>query len=333
MALNMVYNGNVRSEGGIPAERENKKVIKEYDRMAEKKETESTAKTTRAKKTTAEKPVAEKAASAKATAAKTAEKAEKTAEKVEETVKKTAEKVSEEKPASKASSAKKPEKPYSTAGAMERRIGAIICWVLAIACEIFAICLYTGKLEITFMNTIVAIVILVIVDLILVIVGSLLWKKANHIDPASKKNKLKFFLWNNMGVIACIVAFIPFLIVILTDKENKDPQMKKICGIAVGIALVIGVLFGIEWSPISSEEKTEQMQEYSNDDVWYTMFGKKYHLYEDCQHINKSDSKTKSTVEGAINHGCNGVCKTCQNNKQKELENQNDKNAVENGDK
>ena len=311
--------------------------------MAEKKETESTAKTTRAKKTTAEKPVAEKAASAKASAAKTAEKAEKTAEKaaekvektaekVEETVKKTAEKVSEEKPAAKASSAKKTEKPYSTAGAMERRIGAIICWVLAIACEIFAICLYTGKLEITFMNTIVAIVILIIVDLILVIVGSLLWKKANHIDPASKKNKLKFFLWNNMGVIACIVAFIPFLIIILTDKENKDPQMKKICGIAVAIALVIGVLFGIEWSPISQEEKTEQVQ-YSAH-VWYTQFGKKYHLYEDCQHINKSDSKTENSVEEAINHGCNGVCKTCADRYEKDHDGEsylNIKDAVENG--
>ena len=302
--------------------------------MAEKKETESTAKTTRAKKTTAEKPVAEKAASAKATAAKTAEKAEKTAEKVEETVKKTAEKVSEEKPASKASSAKKPEKPYSTAGAMERRIGAIICWVLAIVCEIFAICLYTGKLEITFMSTKVALIILIVLDLVLVIIGSLLWKKANHIDPASKKNKLKFFLWNNMGVIACIVAFLPFIIIILTDKENKDPQMKKIAGIAAAIALVIGVLFSIEWSPISSEEKTEQIQ-YAHH-VYYTQFGKKYHLYGDCQHINTSDTKTENTVEEAINHGCNGVCKTCADRYEKEHDGEsylNIKDAVENGDK
>ena len=192
---------------------------------------------------------------------------------------------------------------------MERRIGAIICWVLAIVCEIFAICLYTGKLEITFMKTTIALVILIVVDLILVIIGSLLWKKANHIDPASKKNKLKFFLWNNMGVIACIVAFLPFIIVILTDKENKDPQMKKIAGIAAAIALVIGVLFSIEWSPISQEEKTAQVQ-YS-EHVYYTQWGKKYHLYEDCSHINNSDSKTEASVEEAINHGCNGVCKTC----------------------
>ena len=292
--------------------------------MAEKKDTETTAKTTTSK---AKKAAGEKASTAKTTAAKTAEKAEKAvdeaaekvekaAEKAEETVKKTTAKASEEKPAAKASSAKKPEKPYSTAGAMERRIGAIICWVLAIVCEIFAICLYTGKLEITFMSTTVLLVILIVVDLILVIIGSLLWKKANHIDPASKKNKVKFFLWNNMGVIACIVAFLPFIIVILTDKENKDPQMKKIAGIAAAIALVIGVLFSIEWSPISSEEKTEQIK-YANH-VYYTQFGKKYHLYEDCQHINTSDTKTENTVEEAINHGCNGVCKTCADRYEKE---------------
>ncbi len=285
--------------------------------MAEKKDTETTAKTTTSK---AKKAAGEKASTAKTTAAKTAEKAEKAvdqaaekvekaAEKAEETVKKTTAKASEEKPATKASSAKKPEKPYSTAGAMERRIGAIICWVLAIVCEIFAICLLTGKLEITFMSTTIFMIILLVLDLILVIVGSLLWKKANHIDPASKKNKLKFFLWNNMGVIACIIAFLPFIIIALTDKENKDPQMKKIATIAAVIALVIGVLFSIEWSPISEEEKTAQVQ-YS-EHVYYTQWGKKYHLYEDCSHINNSDSKTEGTVEEAINHGCNGVCKTC----------------------
>lgn len=218
--------------------------------------------------------------------------------------KKPAEEKAAKKPASKAS-----EKPYSTAGATERRIGAIICWLAAIACEIVAICLYSGKIEITFMNTLVALVALLVIDLILVIVGSMLWKKANHIDPASEKNKVKFFLWNNMGVIACIIAFLPFIIMILTDKENKDPKMKKIAGIAAAIAIVIGVLFSIDWNPISQEAKTEQVK-YQNS-VYFTQFGKKYHLYDDCAHINSSDTKTEGTVEEAINHGCNDVCKTC----------------------
>lgn len=309
--------------------------------MAEKKETESASKTTTAKKTTAKSSGA-KASTAKAAAdkaekvvEKASEKAEAVAEKAEETVKKTTAKAAEEKPAAKTSSAKSsktPEKPYSTAGAMERRIGAIICWVLAFVCEIFAICLYFGKLEITFMSTLVAVIVLLVLDLILVVIGSLLWKKANHIDPASKKNKVKFFLWNNMGVIACIIAFLPFIIMILTDKENKDPRMKKIAAIAAVVALVIGFLFSFEWSPISAEEKAEQIK-YANS-VYYTQFGKKYHLYEDCSHINNSDTKTEASVEEAINHGCNDVCKTCAGRYASEHDGEsylNIKDAVENG--
>jgi len=304
--------------------------------MAEKKETESTAKTTRAKKSGGANGTAKKTSAAKSAAEKTVEKAsekiEQAAETADETVKKASAKVSDEKPARKSSSAKKPEKPYSTAGAMERRIGAVICWVVAILCEILAICLLTGKIEITFMPTIGAVIGLLVIDLILVIVGSLLWKKANHIDPASKKNKIKFFLWNNMGVIACIIALLPFIIVAFMDKDNKDPKMRKIALIAAAIALVIGTLFSIEWSPISAEEKAEQIQ-YS-EKVWYTQFGKKYHLYEDCQHINSSDSKTSNSVEEAINHGCNDVCKTCVERYAKEHDGAsylNIKDAVENG--
>ena len=47
--------------------------------------------------------------------------------------------------------------------------------------------------------------------IICLIIGSLLWKKANHIDPASEKNKVKFFLWNNMGLIVAVFAFVPVL--------------------------------------------------------------------------------------------------------------------------
>lgn len=204
----------------------------------------------------------------------------------------------------------------SQGSATGKRVGAVVLWVVAIALEVLAILLLFGKIEIGFMNTLTAVIILLVLDLIAVICGSLLWKKANHIDPASEKNKVKFFLWNNMGVIACIIAFLPFIIMILTDKENKDPKMKKIAGIAAAIAIVIGVLFSIDWHPISEEAKTEQVK-YQNS-VYYTQFGKKYHLYDNCQHINTSDTKTEGTVEEAINHGCNDVCKTCADNYEKE---------------
>ena len=191
------------------------------------------------------------------------------------------------------------------------RIGAVVAWILALVAEFFAIKSFMICEDETIlgMAPMTAMIVFLAIDLVCVLGGSLLWKKANHIDPASKKNKLKFFLWNNMGVIACILAFLPFIAIALMDKDNQDPRMKKIATIAAAVALAIGVLFSIEWSPISQEEKTAQVK-YS-EHVYYTQWGKKYHLYEDCSHINNSDSKTEASVEEAINHGCNGVCKTC----------------------
>ena len=65
-----------------------------------------------------------------------------------------------------------------------------------------------------------------VLDLVCVIIGSQLWKKANRTKPASKKNKFLFWLWNNMGVIVCAFAFIPFVILALTDKKaDKKAQL------------------------------------------------------------------------------------------------------------
>ena len=80
------------------------------------------------------------------------------------------------------------------------RIGAIILWVLALVCEVVAIFTLFGKITISFMNTLTFLIILIVLDLVFLVIGSQLWKKANHINPASKKNPTKFWLWNNMGL-------------------------------------------------------------------------------------------------------------------------------------
>ena len=226
--------------------------------------------------------------------------------------------------------AKTPVSAGSAGSATGKRVGAIVLWVLAIAFEILAILLVFGKLPITFMGTIPAMIILLVLDLICVIAGASLWKKANHIDPASEKNKVKFWLWNNMGLIVTVFAFLPFIILSLTNK-NADKKTKVVATVAGVIALLIGGLCAYDWNPISAEEKAAQEGIYNDaalpeGDVYFTQYGKKYHLYEDCQHINKSDTiygakatrdeeeseSGKTLVEIAIDHGCNDICKTCQ---------------------
>lgn len=214
-----------------------------------------------------------------------------------------------------------------------KRVGAVCLWVAAIVLEVLAILVVFGKLPITFMSSLVFMCILLALDLVCVIIGASLWKSANHIDPASEKNKVKFWLWNNMGLIVTVFAFLPFIILTLTNK-NADKKTKVVATVAGVIALLIGGLCARDWNPISAEEKAAQEGTYADaalpeGDVYFTKFGKKYHLYETCQHINKSDTlySAKSSdeyaevgncVAVAVNFGCNDVCKTCANKFAKE---------------
>ncbi len=205
----------------------------------------------------------------------------------------------------------KPAKPTGNSSAL--RVGAIICWLLAIGCELVGFLMYFGKINITFAPTLACIIAVIVVDLIFVIIGSQLWKRANHISPASEKNKVKFFLWNNMGVIACIIAFLPYIILILTDKEHKlDKNTRIIAVIAAVIALLIGGLTSFDYHPISQEQEAAAVQEIGSDTiVYWTPFGHVYHTSQDCQHLNHSDTLVEGKVSEAIDHSRTRLCKTC----------------------
>lgn len=206
----------------------------------------------------------------------------------------------------------KPAKPVKgKEGALGYRIGAAAAWLVAIAFEVIAVLLFVGKLNWTFASTLTLVIIALVLDLACVITGSLLWKKSNLLDPASNKNKVKFWLWNNMGLIVCAFAFIPFIIIALTNK-NADKKTKTVAVIVAVIALLIGGLFSYDWNPISAEEKEEAIEEYSGTDVYWTTFGTVYHLDESCSHLNHSDELTVGTVEQAIEANKTRVCKDCE---------------------
>ncbi len=64
-----------------------------------------------------------------------------------------------------------------------------------------------------------------VVDLVLVVIGSMLWKKSNRLDPASEKNKFMFFMQSQLGLVVSAIAFLPLIIFILTSK-NLDKKQK-----------------------------------------------------------------------------------------------------------
>ena len=202
----------------------------------------------------------------------------------------------------------KPAKPVGNAGGL--RIGAVCLWVAAIIFEVLAVLVLFGKIHLTFMPLMWQLIVFIVLDLVCVIIGSQLWKKANHIDPASKANPTKFWLWNNMGVIVCVVAFIPLVILMLTNKD-LDKKTKAVCTVVAVIALLIGGLTGYDFNPISSEEMDAAVEVLGDEQVYWAPFSKVYHTHEDCSSLNQSETLTVGTVEQAIAANRTRLCYFC----------------------
>jgi hypothetical protein len=204
--------------------------------------------------------------------------------------------------------------------ALPYRVFAIICWVLAITAEVFAILFILNKIAIkALINTPynwIPWAVCLALDLIFVIIGSLLWKKGNHLDPASKKNKTRFWIHNNLGVIVSIIAFLPFIILVLTDKKS-DKKTKTIAVVAAAVALAIAIPFGVDWNPLSQEEMLENAH---IDTVCWSETGSVYHLYEDCYHLNGTPKLRRGPSATAIEEGKTRMCKTCEVRAAKEAE-------------
>ena len=144
------------------------------------------------------------------------------------------------------------------ASAKKLRIFASISWLIAIGIEIAAIVLL---LKNTFdSGNLVLLIALLVSIAIFAIAGSILWKKANKHDPATKAEKFKFFVQNQLGAIITVLAFLPLLALIFLDKD-MDPKNKKIAG-GVGVALAfIATLVGVDFTPPSTEQYTVNMNE------------------------------------------------------------------------
>ncbi len=219
----------------------------------------------------------------------------------------------------------KTEVPQVTGNATGLRIGAVILWILAIGFEVLALLTAIGKIFTGLSSTmrIVVMIGFIVLDLIALIVGSALWKKSNKIDPASEKNKLKFWLWNNLGVIVAAFAFIPFIILVLINKDT-DKKTKAFASVVAVIALLIGGLASYDWNPISAEQ-LQAAKDNIKGEVYATSSGSVYHIkYKTadgeekyCQYIVQ-DGKLKDNVitfenvEKAIKEGGYvRLCKTC----------------------
>jgi len=136
------------------------------------------------------------------------------------------------------------------------RLFAALAWLIAIGGEIYGIILFRQN---KFDHGNLPLLIGILVGIaIFAIAGNLLWKAANRHDPARASDTGRFFFQNQLGAIITLIAFLPLIFLIFTDK-NMDPQTKKVAG-GVGAALaVLAAVMGVSFKPPSVEQYTQDM--------------------------------------------------------------------------
>ena len=197
-----------------------------------------------------------------------------------------------------------------------KRIVAIILWVVAILFEVLAVMavMQSSPLYDKFPgNPLIWMIAFLVLDLICVIIAGQLWKKANHIDPPSEKNAVEFFMKSQLGAILSVIAFLPFIILTLLDKD-ADKRTKYIAiGVAV-VAMLIGGGTSADFNPVSSEDLEAMQQnaiELGDGTVYWTEHGTVYHLNPNCHHIINSATIYSGDAAAAYEHGLTRPCKDC----------------------
>ncbi|WP_406249936.1 hypothetical protein ACI7YT_07560 [Microbacterium sp. M] len=152
----------------------------------------------------------------------------------------------------------------------------------------------------------ITLIVLLVVIAALSIGGSLLWKKANRLDPAKKSDTVKFFVQNQLGVIIAIIAFVPLIILVFLNKD-MDKGQKTTAGI-IGIALAaLAVVFGIDFDPPSVEQYTADqsavIQLLGEDEVFWVDGGQVYHVCDEVSDIQTGSEIVSGTTAEAVAAG------------------------------
>ena len=199
--------------------------------------------------------------------------------------------------------------------AKSKRILAIVFWVIAILFEVIGILRLSGVINLFSNLSVTAfLIICILLDLAFFIPGSLLWKKANHIDPASEKDKTKFWVINNLGTILSVLAFLPLIIFVLTNKD-LDKKSKSIVTVVAVIALLVAGVTSYDFNPVSKEQLEKAEKEVLNvsesGKVYWATHSKKYHVDPDCPAFSQSETVYEGTVKQAYEHNLTDPCRRC----------------------
>ena len=146
---------------------------------------------------------------------------------------------------------------------------------------------------------------------ILAIVGSMLWKQANRLDPASEKEPVKFFIQNQLGAFIALLAFLPLIAMIFLNKD-MDAKQKNIAGGAAIVVAIAATVMGIDFQPLSQEQVAVESQVVKQlvgqDLVWWSQGGGVVHLCENVSDLaNVKTAVTSGPIADALGQGKKGI--------------------------
>jgi hypothetical protein len=215
------------------------------------------------------------------------------------------------------------------AAAKPFRIVAVILWILGVACEIVGINFINGNIYFPRFSQQTWLIIWLVLDFVLVVIGSQMWKRANHINPPSEANKAEYWLQTEAGVIVAIIAFAPIIFVLLNDKK-LDKKTRQICSIIACVALAAAGISGVDFHPATQEDYDAAVQSAaqlgstgqstttapatvtSNDiTAYWTTFGRVYHLNPNCQAIKNSATIYSGSLADAFAAKRSRECEFC----------------------
>jgi len=135
---------------------------------------------------------------------------------------------------------------------------------------------------------------------VMAVIGSFLWKKANRLDPATRKEPVKFFIQNQLGAFISLLAFLPLIVMIFLNKD-MDAKQKNIAGAAGIIVALVATVLGVDFKPLSQEQSAVESQVVTHlvgqDLVWWSQGGKVVHL---CQGVSDLQNAKTQISNGPI---------------------------------
>ncbi len=203
------------------------------------------------------------------------------------------------------------------------RVCAFVLWALA------AVAMYLpqigewnlpfGAVRMLFMNNVTECVVDIIVAGVLVIVAAQLWKKANHIHPTKSHSPVIQFLWNQLGVIMAGIIFAPLAIILIRNNDKIDERTKKIVAAVLAVVFIGASAASADYHPVTQDDVNEVLQEAeengwtSQDLVYFTKYGYKYHYFEDCQALKNSNTVSSGALEEVAEGHHTDPCSFCVN--------------------